>query len=67
METDAEEIKYTSETDYALQFFLAKWRDYNNPTVNEINRKGKESCKNLLFHQGLISWQDITAILYVQN
>ena len=66
METDAQAIKHTSEADYALQFFLANWHDYNNPTVKEINRKAKESYKNLLFPQGL-SWQDITAILYIQN
>lgn len=62
VETDAEAIKYTSEADYALKFFLAKWQDYNNPTVNDINRKGRESYKNLLSPQELISWLDITAI-----
>lgn len=67
MEVDAEAIKYTSEEDYTLHFFLAKWHDYNKPTVNEINRKEKESYMNLLLPQGLISWQDNVAVLYGQN
>lgn len=49
---NAQAIKHTSKEDYAFQFFPVKWHDHNNPTVNEINRKGKESYKNLFFPSG---------------